>query len=313
MLVGLLVGLLVALSAGLGWTTTSLAENTTSTYAGGHFQAPTRLFTVPTTSQLITLPGDLVTMRYSLGALDRSARLQTQLQGAMRAFGRWAEVETTQPTILVLSRREWLDARIQMPYGIPVRVGQAGIAVPATGDDETARMWAELRVALPTAPGQSSQGTASHGPSESMADVLSTLLLGEVLIDRAGMAGDDYWVRGLTSHLAVVELLQRSNSAQLADLDFLYGSLLGLHGKKALATSDYRPEISMNDWLWFQGAFYFGARALQKEEGRGTWRRLRKLRKSSGGVLSGAALLDEYENLRDWHSETFAAFSTRPN
>lgn len=290
----------------------SAAETTTSSYAGGHFQAPTRLFTVPNTSNLVSLPGDLVTMRYSLGALDRSARLQSQLQVAQRAFQRGIETPLAHPTVLVLTRDQWQEARLQMPYGIPVRVGQAGLAMPALGDDETARLWAELRVALPTTPNQSNQGADSHGPSVAMADVLGTLLLAEIQVDRARLAGDEYWVRGLMSHLVVVDYLQRGQESRLEDLDFLYGSMMNPRGKKALATSDYRPELSMSDWMWFQGALYFGARTLQQEEGRGIWRKLRKLRKRSEGVLTSAALLDHYDGLRAWHAETFAAFSTRP-
>ena len=275
------------------------------------FQAPTRLFPAPTAYDLVTMPGDIVHMRYPLGALDRAARLQFKLRQMLFAFERRADSQLVM-TVYVLDRDEWTESAINMPYGVPVRVGHSGLAVPALGDLETARLWQELQVTLPSAPELPTRGGPEHAPSTVMADVLSMLLLGEILIDRADFSGDDFWVRGLLAHVTLVEYMQRSGDITMRDLDLLYRQVQAQRPPKALAAADLRPEIGMRDWLWFQAAFHDGAKILREEEGRGLWKKLKKLKKRSGGVLTGAALLDKYDNLRQWHERTFSAVSTRP-
>ena len=289
----------------------TIASMARSGQAVTDFQAPTRLFPAPTAYDLVTMPGDLVFMRYSLGALDRAARLQLKLRQMLFAFQRWADSELVM-TVYVLTPNEWRDSGINMPYGVPVRVGHSSLAVPAVGDQRTALLWQQLNVTPPSSPDLPSRGAPEHGPSMVMADVLSMLFIGEILVDRGNLSGDEYWVRGLLTHLASVEFMQRSGDITVRELDLLYRQVLSQRPSKAMAASDLRPEIGMRDWLWFQANFHQGAKILREEEGRGVWKKLRKLRKRSGGVLTGAALLDKYEPLRDWYYDSFAAISTRP-
>ena len=274
------------------------------------FQAPTRLFSSPTTPSQATLPGDLVQMRYSLGGLDRAARLQTQLENMLRTSAKWTESPFLM-TVYVLSRQEWQEMRVNMPFGVPVRVGPSGLAVPSAGDETTARLWSELHMPLPSAVA-AYRGAAEHVPSTVMADVLSLVLLGEILADRNRYSGDGFWVRGLISHVALIDYLERTDPALLRDLDIIYSQVINERGRRTLAASDYRSEIDMADWLLFQANFHFGAKAVIKQEGRGVWRKLRKLRKRNDGVVSGAALLSAWDDLEAWYYDSFSAVSTRP-
>lgn len=276
------------------------------------FQAPTRLFPAPTASDLVTLNGDYLTMQYSLGALDRAARLQLKLRTMLQALERWAKTDLVM-TVYVLSRDEWRISKLNMPYGIPVRVGHSGLAVPAMGDSETARLWQQLQVTLPSSQEPPTRGGPEHTPSTVMADVLSMLMVGEALVDHSGYAGDDFWVRGLLTQLALVEFMERTGDTTLRELDMLYQQVLSQRPPKALAASDLRPEIGMRDWLWFQASFHQGAKVLRREEGRGIWKKFKKLKKRNQGVLTGASLLDKYEPLRDWYYDSFSAVSTRPD
>ncbi|MEM8995142.1 MAG: hypothetical protein AAGF23_10175, partial [Acidobacteriota bacterium] len=79
------------------------------------FQAPTRLFQTPAIDSLATLPGDFVEMQYTLGALDRAARLQTRINEMLRRGDAAFQI-----TVYVLNRDQWSGARFNMPYGIPV-------------------------------------------------------------------------------------------------------------------------------------------------------------------------------------------------
>ncbi|MEO1368970.1 MAG: hypothetical protein AAFX50_17475, partial [Acidobacteriota bacterium] len=158
------------------------------------FQAPTRLFQTPAIDSLATLPGDFVEMQYTLGALDRAARLQTRINEMLRRGDAAFQI-----TVYVLNRDQWSGARFNMPYGIPVRVGPSGLAVPASGDAGTAELWNDLQVPLPSAPGIVYRGGPGHAPSELMADVVALALAGEIYADLSRLAGDEFWLRGLVS------------------------------------------------------------------------------------------------------------------
>lgn len=271
------------------------------------FQAPTRLFQAPAIDSLATLPGDFVEMRYTLGALDRAARLQTRLNEMLRR----ADADYL-ITVYVLSREEWRQARFDMPYGVPIRVGPSGLAVPAAGDSETAKLWNDLGIPLPSVPGIVYRGGPGHSPSELMADVLALIQAGEINADLARLAGDEYWLRGLVSHLVSLDYMRRSEPALKVELDLLYRQIRGNKSPNELAASDYRPSIDMGDWMWFQANFHRGAEVVFEEEGRGVFRRLEKMRRKNSGVVTSAAVLEQWEDLRAWFGQSFSAVSRRP-
>ncbi|MEM1177687.1 MAG: hypothetical protein AAGM22_05050 [Acidobacteriota bacterium] len=271
------------------------------------FQAPTRLFQQPAIDSLATLPGDFVEMRYTLGALDRAARLQTRINEMLRRGSADFLI-----TVYVLNRDQWATARFNMPYGIPVRVGPTGLAVPASGDAETAKLWNDLQLPLPSAPGIVYRGGPGHAPSELMADVVALALAGEIYADISRLAGDEFWFRGLVSHLVALDYMRKAEPEFKLELDVLYRQIRRERPARSLAASDYRPDISMRDWMWFQSQFHEGALAVFEEEGRGVRRRLEKIRKRNGGVVTSAAALGRWDSLRAWYDDAFSAISRRP-
>lgn len=273
---------------------------------GADFQAPTRLFQAPAIDSLATLPGDFVEMRYTLGALDRAARLQTRLNEMLRRGS--AEFLIT---VYVLNRDQWAAGRFSMPYGVPVRVGPTGLAVPAAGDAETAKLWNDLDLPLPSSPGIVYRGGPGHAPSEMMADIVALALAGEVYADLTRLAGDEFWFRGLVAHFVVLDYMRRLEPEFKLELDVLYRQISGQRPQRALAASDYRTDISMSEWMWFQSQFHSGALAVMEEEGRGVRRRLEKIRKRNGGVVTAAAALNRWDSLREWFDGSFSAISRR--
>ncbi|MEM9555361.1 MAG: hypothetical protein AAGC60_13985 [Acidobacteriota bacterium] len=274
-------------------------------------QAPTRLHSEPNVYGLVTLPGDFVTVRYSAGHLDRAARLQARLEPALRVIRDWAGVDDLEVTTYLLSREDWERARIAMPYGVPVRVGRTALAAPALGDDGTVGLWADLGIGLPSAQETPLRGTPQQAQSMVLADVLALLQQSEIVVDRAILAGDSFWSRALVTHIALESYLTRYQPDTARDLDLVWRQIDGLRPLDTFSTADYRSEMGLLDWLWFQARYQEGARLVVADEGRGAVRRVRKIAKRNGGGLTGALLFDEYAVLEPWFDRTFSAVSMR--
>ncbi|MEO1367581.1 MAG: hypothetical protein AAFX50_10430, partial [Acidobacteriota bacterium] len=113
-------------------------------------------------------------------------------------------------------------------------------------------------------------------------------------------------------HLVALDYMRRVEPEFKLELDLLYRQIRGERPARSLAASDYRADTSMRDWMWFQAQFHEGALGVIEEEGRGVRRRLEKIRKRNGGVVTAAATLGRWDSLRDWFDESFSAISRRP-
>ncbi len=273
--------------------------------------APTRLYPEPAVYLLLRLGGDFATFRYTPGSLDRAANLQFRLEHAARAFNRWVDLRL-EVEVYLLNRDEWEQARYDLPYGVPGRVGRRGLAAPAEGDEGTVRLGADLlHGMLPAVAGQPLRGTPQQTATMILADVLTQLQMAEILVDEIGIAGDAQWVRGLMTHLASVDLVRRYETARLGDLDTMYRLLAQDRGPKAFSARDYGPDLGLRDWLWFQAQFHAGAQALLAKTGKGAVKKMKKLSKKDGGVLSGEGLLQRYDELSRWYYDSFTSVSLR--
>lgn len=277
----------------------------------GAGKAPTVLYPEPAVQFLLPMEGDYVSMRYTPGALDRAANLQTRLELASRTFERAVNREM-QVTVYMLTRDEWEQSAYNIAYGVPLRVGRHNLAVPAFGDPGTVRLWSELLAGgLPQVSGQPLRGTPQEVATMILADLFSQLLTAEILVDDIGIAGDAYWVRGLMTHLASIDAFRRHDPRRLEDLDAMYTRLAQTVGDRPFAARDYGPELSLKDWLWFQAALHHGARILLDKEGKGALKKMRKLSKRNDGLLRGETLLRKYDRLEAWYRAMFSTVSFR--
>jgi hypothetical protein len=278
---------------------------------GTAYAAPTRFYTDPNVYGMITLPGDQVTVRYGAGYLDRAARAQLLIEPVVRILNRWTGTNLT-VNIYVLTREEWRQSRIDVPYGVPVRVGRASLLLPAGGDDEVVRLWAGLRVPLPTNQNPGTAATPGQASASLFADYLALNLLGEIYADRLDLRPGEPWVQGFLGHAFLAPYYERLAPDLRRDLDPVWRTVIAQRPPKAMAAADYRADMSLPDWLYFQANFHFGARALVGEEGRGIVKNLRRIQKKGDGVILGAALLDKYEDLKTWFYDSFTTISTLP-
>ncbi len=273
--------------------------------------APTRLYPEPAVYFLLRMNGDFATMRYTPGSLDRAANLQSRLEVSARQFKRWVDVKL-EIEVYVLSREEWQQARYDVPYGVPVRVGRRGLAAPAEGDAGTVELWADLlQGMLPAVAGNPIRGTPQQTATMVLADLITQLQVAEILVDEVGIGGDQQWVRGLMTHLASVDLVRRFEPVRLGDLDTMYQLLAQNPGPRAYSARDYDPDLGLSDWLWYQAQFHVGAQVIIGKTGKGSVKKMKQLRKKSGGVLAGDLLLRRYDALNDWFHGSFTAVSLR--
>lgn len=275
------------------------------------YPAPTHLYPDPNVYGMIALPGDLVTVRYGAGYLDRAARAQFLIEPIVRVLNRWSDTDLT-VNVYILTREEWKQSGIGVPYGVPVRVGRNSLLLPAGGDDEVVRMWAHLRVPLPTSQNPGTAATPGQASASLFADYLALNLLGEIYADRLDLRATEPWVQSFLGHAILAPYFKRMAPDARRDLEPVYRALIASRGPKALAAADYRAEMNLRDWLYFQANFHFGAQALTSEEGRGTIKNLRKIQRKGDGVLLGAAILDKYEDVKAWFYNSFTTISVNP-
>ncbi len=275
------------------------------------YPAPTHLYPDPNVYGMIALPGDLVSVRYGAGYLDRAARAQLLLEPIVRVLNRWTGADLT-INVYVVSREEWRQARIGVPYGVPVRVGRNSLLLPSSGDDEVVRLWAGLRVPLPTPQSPGTAATPGQASASLFADYLALTLLGEIYAERLDLRTAEPWVQGFLGNAIIAPYYDRQAPDAKRDLDPVWRAVIAQRGARALAAADYRPDMTLQDWLFFQANFYFGAQALVGQEGRGTIKSLRKIQKKNDGVLLGAALLAKYEDVKTWFYDSFTTISVNP-
>jgi hypothetical protein len=266
----------------------------------------------PQAFPLLRLAGDATEVRYTPGSLDRAANVQTRLEVTARTYRKWVKVDID-PVVFVLSRRGWQEAGYPEAFGLPVRVGDHGLAVPALGDPETIALWSELLDGkLPVVEGFLFRGTPQEAATMVLADVLVQRAAGELLIDGLGIEFEEAWVRELAVHIATQAAVARIEPGRVPALDALYHSMSSLHTRGTQSARDFGPGLELADWLWFQAQFHRGARrVLGEADAKDAVRALRGLAKKSGGRLTIEQLLRKWKGLQDWLHGTFTTVSMR--
>ncbi len=270
-------------------------------------KAPTRLYPEPARFLLLPLGGDRAHFYYTPGSLDRAANLQQRMEIIGRSFERWAG-QRLEYVVYVLNRREWQEAGIDVEYGIPVRIGGQGVAAPARGDGATVDLWSELLGGvLPNVVGTPVLSSPEEVASMVTADVLVQLQAGQILVEALDLTGNEPWIGPLMAQLASLAVVVRAGTDRPEDLGVFYSQLLRRHPPKKFSVRDFRPDLALEDWLWFQAQFHFGARTIYNKEGKNTLKKMAKLSRKSR--LEGELLRRKYKALDEWLRTSFSAVS----
>jgi hypothetical protein len=256
---------------------------------------------------LLLLPGRHISVRYTPGSLDRASRVQQRLEPLAQEIGSWSG-GSTPLAVFVISREEWEQIGIGLPYGFPARLPGRLLALAAWGDDGTVDLWQGLLGgALPESEPGFATGSPSALASLEVCDLLGSVEATRMVLEKAGLSGGELWVTEILTHTAYLAARWQGNPRRGPDDDVRRATASRAGG--ALPLSAYGEGLSMEDWLWFQSAFHRGARELLERRGPRVARALLRTAQKGDGRLRAAELLDRYPEVGDWRRNTFASES----
>lgn len=281
--------------------------------AEAEVMAPTGNFAPPRDYFLLRLVGDDSDFRYIPGSLDRAANLQTRLELTARMYRKWTKVDID-PHVYLLNRELWQENRYPEPYGLPLRVGERGLVVPASGDDGTVTLWNDLLEGrMPIIEGFLFRGTAEEAGSMLLSDMLTQRAAGELLVDGLNIEVEQPWMRELAIHIATLAIVIKIEPGRIAVLDDLYGVLASRIKGRSRSVRDFTRDAPLEQWLWFEAQFYAGARTILNQiDPKDAVQALRGMAKKSNGTLTFEMMIRRYDGMRDWLDERFSAVSMVP-
>lgn len=256
---------------------------------------------------LLDLRGDLVSVRYSAGALQRASQIQDPFELLVAEFAKWSG-QKNRIGVLLLSREEWEAAGIAMPYGLPARVHGSNVASAAWGDPATVDLWGRLLGwDMPAVDDAPLRSTSEEAASLVAADLLGLFEGARILMEQAGYGGTEAWVGEVLAHTVAATVIARAPGAGMAGAARLYGNLAATRADSPPPLANYRSGLSIEEWLWFQASFFEAARMILDEERRGTGKSVVKLARKNDGRVSRADLIGRYPMLDAWLRNSFAA------
>ena len=254
---------------------------------------------------LLTLRGEIATVNYTPGSLDRAVHVQRRLELLARDVGRWTGTPV-RLRVFVLSREEWGKFGFLLPYGLPGRIGVDTLAVPAAGDSETVRLWTDICGApLEPLPGRPLKGTAVEAASLALSDLLMEVEAARLLLALTGFEAEWPWLHQVTAHLLARAAFERYEEGRLPQIDELFARL-GHGVAEPLPIERYAPGLDLETFLWFESRFYDGARHVMASGGKNEARSLLKRVRKASGTLSETTFYELFPDLRDWRATAFA-------
>ncbi len=255
---------------------------------------------------LLELPHSQVPIRYSLGSLDRAARLQGRLVDLVKRIDAWSKTRT-HLTLLVVSPEDWEALRPGKPYGFPEWIDASTCAVPAWGSDESVALWRGLE-GNRTVSAQDffTRGSKRENASIALADLLLELDVCRTFARGQNLAGgkDGIWVNDLIGHLVCATHDHLRTYQEPIGLAALLGALAIAEGSSGgrPALEAYGADLDLATWLGYQAHFARGAEQLWDDGRKSSVKKILRLRRRKGGPLLFEDLLKAYPFLQGWRS-----------
>ncbi len=247
---------------------------------------------------MLAAQGEEAMVRFVPGTLDRASHLLRRLDVLVMDLR--ARIKTPTPLIgLILSRRHWEEAGFELPYGLPVLIGAGSIAVPAEGDETTARRWKTwLGTDLPPVAGVPMVGTAEHASSLVLADVLLQRAVCAFVLGRVTFTGSEQWIQALLSQFAAYTLFSLYEPTRVPEIEMVYQRLLQ-NLPVLLAIERDRPP-GVERWLLREAQYFEGASLMYGQVGaKGLDRLIKKVRKEKRAITR-ETLLELHPELEPW-------------
>jgi hypothetical protein len=257
-------------------------------------------------TDLLLLPGRLVSVRYSPDSLDRAAQVQRRLEAITATLQGIVGAPVT-VSGLVLDREAWAKARVAGTYGLPARHGAMVFAVAADADAASVKMIRGLTGgSLPALSGEPLRGTAEEASSLLVADSLLDLEVTAAFLDAHHVRASEPWIEPLLAELVARLVWQAADPGAVpATADLFDRMAAAAPGGVARRLADYRRELPLERSLAFESAWLRGADAIWVAEGDFACRHwLKKVLRSSEPVTR-VALEKRFPSLLAWERATF--------
>jgi hypothetical protein len=257
---------------------------------------------------LLDLPGDLASVRYTPGALDRAASVQARFERLTEEFAR-TRFKATALVVYVLSPEDWAAAGLSHPYGEPEVLGTDALVLPAWADAELiarVRGWLGGEIPLPAA--LPMLATREEAGALGVSDLLAQIAVGRLLAKRANLRGDRIWIAPVMGHLVSRLAWDRFEPGRMPEIAALLDAMAAQDrtpgGHPVTAWDETLP---MPERAWFEARFVRAADLIVTTKGPRAARKI--LNRAISGVepLSEAVLLKEVPALAGWLPQNFPA------
>ncbi|MEJ2084242.1 MAG: hypothetical protein P8Y44_01015 [Acidobacteriota bacterium] len=271
--------------------------------------AVTPLLAQSSSPLLLDLSGQLATVRYSPGALDRASKLQDQVEALVENFNDLSK-EKIPLGIFILSPEDWGQFGLQEPYGMPVAMGGRGLAVPAWGTDESVRLWQSLmKERLPTMPEASiSRGSPEQTASLLVSDIIALPEVARVQLRAAGFRADERWVEGVASHIVALAAAVALKDPRVPEMRMIYAGLEAAGGgPKAHPLSELQALKTGQSKMWFESQFFAAASIVTAANGKQSAKKMLRSASKRGNQITASDLISNFPELNGWLTSSFSA------
>lgn len=269
------------------------------------FPAAAQVGSVGSEPYLMELRSKGVMFRYTPGALDRATRLEDSLELLVGDVGSW----TKQPIALltvILSREEWGQVGVGVPYGLPGRLGPHDIVLPAWGDNQTIELWRNLLGhELPSPMDMPYGGNSLAYASLNMTDHAMFPAAARSLLRKAGFAADQPWVEGVTAQVISLSVMKAGAPTRLPEARYFWQSLHTQGGGMAARSEAAAAAGGPAERLWLEATYFTAAWEIVAANGKSSAKDILKIARKSGNTLKAVDLLRDHPGLGTWLTTSF--------
>ncbi len=237
-------------------------------------------------------------VRYTPGSLDRASHVQDRLGLLVDDFDRWTDQK--QPLFAyLLSRTEWEEVGVRIPYGLPARLPDGGIVLAAWGDKGMVALWRELlNGALPEIEGTPLRGTVEESSSLLALDLLGQVEASRTLVARGELQAAEPRVYDLFAHTLAASAFYRHERGRFNDIAALFRRLAAAEVSADSSHADLRTLLQE------QARTFNAAHWLLAKRGEDAPKTLFKLARKKKGALDTSTLRQRFPELAAWLGES---------
>jgi len=262
---------------------------------------------------LLDLPGDLVQVRYTPGALDRAAAVQKRFELLAAEFARTG-FKASAIVVYVLSPEDWATAGLTRPYGEPEALATDALVLPAWADDALiARVRGWLGGEIPLPRGLPLLATREEAGALGVSDLLAEIEGSRLLAKRAHLEGDRSWIAPVMAHLVARLAWDRFEPGRMPEIAILVDAIAARDptpGGHSLAVWD--ESLPLPQRAYFEARFLRAADLVVTASGSRAARKI--LSKAIRGTepLAEAKLITEVPALAGWLTQSFPVSGANP-